>query len=88
LFWHSGEIYRAWEQIHHALREAIKPLPRQALVFLANRASDEIIRSQAAEVLDWRDNCRALPWSWGWSLSGNKERHRGSCDWVCAVSRA
>jgi hypothetical protein len=52
----SSRIYRAWEQIYHALLEAMKPLPRQTLAFFANRASDGIIRSQAPQVLDIRSH--------------------------------
>jgi hypothetical protein len=86
LFWHSGEIYRGWEQIHHALLEVMKTLPRGTLRFMADRASDGIIRNTAAYILDWRDHRHVLP-DWGWSLV-DKERHRRSCDWNCAVSRA
>ena len=73
--WQPSQIYSAWEQIYQALLEAIKPLSRQALVFLANRASDGIIRRQAALVLDWRENRHVLP-DFGWALGGSKERHR------------
>jgi hypothetical protein len=73
--WELGQIYRAWEQINRALSEAIKPLPRQTLLFLAARASDGIIRAHAAEVLDWRDNRHLLP-DWGWAVCDTHERLR------------
>ena len=85
--WGPNQIYHAWEQIHRALAEAMKPLPRQTLGFLASRASDGIIRAQAAQILDWRDNRHVLP-DWGWLVGANKERHRGSSDWNCDVCRA
>lgn len=85
--WEPSQIYGAWEQIHRALLDAIKPLPRQTLVFLATRASDGIIRAHAAQVLDWQDNRHVLP-DWGWTVADDKERHRGSCEQVCAVSGA
>jgi hypothetical protein len=34
--WEPGQIYWAWAQIHRALLEAMKPLPRQTLAFLAS----------------------------------------------------
>ena len=74
--WELGQIYQAWQQIHRALLEAMKPLPRQTLLFLANRASDGIIRVHAREVIDWQTNRHFLP-SWGWWLAAReKERHR------------
>jgi hypothetical protein len=85
--WQPGEIYKGWEAIHHALLDAMKLLPRQTLAFMANRASDAIIRDNAAHVLDWKENRHVLP-DWGWWLSGSKERHRRSGEWACAVSRA
>jgi hypothetical protein len=73
--WHLGRIYEAWEQIHRALLEAMKPLPRQTLVFLANRATERMVRVQAAELLDWQDNRDNLP-DWGWSVARSEERPR------------
>jgi hypothetical protein len=73
--WDSSQIYKAWEQIYRALLEAMKPLPRPTLAFFANNAADGIIRSQAAQVLDWRENRHGLP-DWGWALCRDKERHR------------
>ena len=73
--WGPGQIYRAWEQIHRALLEAMKPLPRQTLVFLANRASDRIVRLQAVELLDWRDNRHVLP-DFGWRVCRREEHLR------------
>lgn len=54
--WQPSDLYSAWEQIHHALVQAMKPLSRQTLRFLASRASGGVIRRLAAEVLDWREN--------------------------------
>jgi hypothetical protein len=85
--WQSGEIFKGWEAIRSALLEAMKTLPRQTLAFMANRGTDAIIRDNAAQVLDWKDNRHVLP-DWGWWLSNNKERHRCSGECVCAVSRA
>ena len=44
--WHPGEIYKAWEKIHHGLYEAMKQLPHETLQFLAFRATDSIIRQR------------------------------------------
>ena len=75
--WHLGKIFEAWDQIHRALYEAMSPLPPQTLAFLAERASDRIIRDKAAGVLDdlagededaaakadeWRRLFRREPW--------------------------
>ena len=73
--WELGQVYQAWEQIYRALLEAIKPMPRQTLLFLANRASDRIISFQAAQVLDWQDNRHVLP-DWGWFTHAREERLR------------
>jgi hypothetical protein len=73
--WHPGEIYEAWERIHHVLVEAMKELPRETLQFLAFRAADPIIRIRAAEVLDWLNNREALP-DWGWFALSREERLR------------
>jgi hypothetical protein len=54
--WHPGQIYEAWGEIHRALHEAMTPLPPEMLAFLAERASDRIIRDKAAEVLDRLDS--------------------------------
>jgi hypothetical protein len=54
--WHPGQIYEAWGEIHRALHEAMTPLPPHTLAFLAERASDRIIRDKAAEVLDRLDS--------------------------------
>jgi hypothetical protein len=75
--WQPGEIYEGWEAIHRALLEAMKLLPRQTLAFMASRASDKIIRSSAAYVLDWRDNRESLP-DWGWALGRQREGLRCS----------
>lgn len=50
--WHSGRIFEAWEQIHSALNEAMEALPLETLAFLAERASDRIIRDAAADALN------------------------------------
>jgi hypothetical protein len=73
--WHPGDIYRAWDDIHHALNETMKELPRESLQFLAFRAADPIIRHKAAEVLDWLNNREALP-DWGWFTQTREERLR------------
>jgi hypothetical protein len=73
--WHPGEIYRAWNKIHHHLYEAMKDLPHETLQFLAFRANDAIIRQTAGEVLDWLNNREALP-DWGWFVSAPAERLR------------
>jgi hypothetical protein len=73
--WGSNQIYQAWEQIHRALAEAMKPLPRQTLAFLIDRASDGIIRAHAAEVLDWQENRHCLP-DWGWRVCRIQESLR------------
>jgi hypothetical protein len=85
--WHPGHIYRAWEQINRALLEAMKPLPRQTLVFLATRSSEGIIRDKAAHVLAWLDNRDSLP-DWGWFIGYDKEGHRCSREWICGISGA
>jgi hypothetical protein len=74
--WHPGEIYQAWEKIHHALIETMKELPRETLQFLAFRASDPTIRETAGQVLDWLSNRDALP-DWGWFAQAGEERLRG-----------
>jgi hypothetical protein len=76
--WQPGEIFRGWEAIHRALLEAMKPLPRRTLAFMADRASDRIIRSNAAYLLDWLDNRESLP-DWGWAFIRTKESLR--CAW-------
>jgi len=69
--WHPGHIYKAWEEINHALLEVMKRFPRQTLEFLVNRASDGIVRAQAAHVLDWLENRHSLPdWGWAYGLDG------------------
>jgi hypothetical protein len=73
--WHPGEIYGAWEKIHHSLYQAMKDLPRESLEFLALRAADPIIRRKAAEVLDWLANRETLP-DWGWFAQAGGERLR------------
>ena len=73
--WHPGEIYRAWEKIHHALYEVMKELPHETLQFLAFRASEPIIRSAAAAVLDWINNRDKLP-DFGWFTQAGEERLR------------
>jgi hypothetical protein len=73
--WHPGEIYRAWEKIHHALYEVMKQLPHETLQFLAFRAADPIIRSAAAGTLDWLGNRETLP-DWGWFTHAREERLR------------
>lgn len=50
--WQPGMIFEAWDVIHRALEGAITPLPPQTLAFLAERASDQIIRNKAAQALD------------------------------------
>jgi hypothetical protein len=70
--WHPGKIYEAWKEFHRALLEAMKPLPRPTLAFLASRANDQIIRSNAADILDWLDNRMNLP-DWGWALGRQRE---------------
>jgi hypothetical protein len=75
--WHPGEIYGAWEKIHHALSEVMKQLSSETLQFLAFRAIDPIIRQRAAEVLDWRNNRGTLP-DWGWFTRLDVERLRGA----------
>jgi hypothetical protein len=73
-----GEIFEGWETVHRALLEAMKLLPRRTLAFMADRASDQIIRNSAIYVLDWQDNRERLP-DWGWTLGRSKESLR------CAV---
>ena len=73
--WEPGQINRAWEHIHRSLLEAMKTLPRQTLIFFADRAFDSIIRANAREVLDWQQNRRWLP-DWGWRVCRNEERLR------------
>jgi hypothetical protein len=73
--WHPGEIYKAWEKIHVALKEAMKELPPESLRFLAFRAADPIIRQTAAQVLDWLNNRERLP-DWGWFSRPSDERLR------------
>ena len=73
--WEPGEVFKGWEAIHRALLEAMKVLPRRTLAFMADRASDRIIRSNAAYLLDWRDNRESLP-DWGWALIRAKESLR------------
>lgn len=73
--WLSGEIFEGWEAIHRALLEAMKVLPRRTLAFMANRASDQIIRNSAIYVLDWLDNREVLP-DWGWFHRPSAERLR------------
>jgi hypothetical protein len=85
--WQPGDIYKGWQAIHRALLEAMKLLPRQTLAFMASRASDAIIRDNAAHVLDWRENRHLLP-DWGWSVGRNRGRHRCGSRWACAVSHA
>jgi hypothetical protein len=75
--WGPNQIYRAWEQIRRAVVEAMKPLPRQTLVFLARRASDGIVRATAAELIDWQDHRHLLP-DFGWSVAHNREHPRCS----------
>jgi hypothetical protein len=75
--WHPGEIYRAWEKIHHALHEAMKQLPPESLQFLSFRASDAIIRQSASHVLDWVEHRDTLP-SWLWFSSSDEEYLRCS----------
>jgi hypothetical protein len=70
--WHPGEIYKAWEKIHHALYEAMKQLPHETLQFLAFRAADPIIRNAAAGTLDWLNNRDALP-DFGWFVAPGAE---------------
>jgi hypothetical protein len=67
-----GEIFKGWEAIHRALLEAMKVLPRRTLSFMADRASDRIIRSNATYLLDWLDNRHRLP-DWGWAFIRVKE---------------
>jgi hypothetical protein len=73
--WHTGEMYKAWEKIHHALYEAMKQLPPESLHFLSFRASDAIIRQSASHVLDWLEHRDTLP-SWLWFSSPDEERLR------------
>jgi hypothetical protein len=73
--WHPGEIYRAWEKIHHARYEVMKQLPYETIQFMAFRASDPIIRNAAAGVLDWLGNRETLP-DWGWFIHSREERLR------------
>lgn len=73
--WHPGEIYKAWDKIHHALYEVMKQLPHETLQFLAFRASDPLIREKAAEVLDWLSNRDVLP-DFGWFVPTGPERLR------------
>jgi hypothetical protein len=73
--WHPGEIYKAWENIHHALYEVMKQLPYETLQFLAFRAADPIIRDAAAGTLDWLNN-RDVFWDWGWFTQARRERLR------------
>ena len=73
--WHPGEIYRAWERIHQALRQVMKQLPPETLQFLSSRAADPIIRNNAAVVLDWLTNRETLP-DWGWFAQVGAERLR------------
>jgi hypothetical protein len=73
--WHPGEIYKAWEKIHHALYEVMKQLPRESLQFLSFRASDGTIRQSASHVLDWLEHRESLP-SWGWFTPPDEERLR------------
>jgi hypothetical protein len=73
--WHPDEIFKAWNKIHHNLYEAMKDLPHETLQFLAFRASDQIIRSAAAGIRDWRDNRETLP-DWGWFTHAREERLR------------
>ena len=40
--WELGQIYQAWQQIHRAVVEAMKPATPHPL-FLANRSSDGIV---------------------------------------------
>ena len=82
--WGPGHIYRAWDEINRAVLAAIKPLPRPTLLFLANRASDRIVRAHAARVLDWQENRHNLPdWGWGVARSGECLRPRRA---VCGIS--
>ena len=75
--WEPGEIFEGWEAIHRALLDAMKLLPRQTLAFMADRASDRIIRSNAAYLLDWQDNRESLP-DWGWAFIRTKEGLRSA----------
>jgi hypothetical protein len=70
--WHPGEIYQAWDKIHHALYEVMRQLPHETLQFLAFRASDPIIRNAAADVLDWLGNREVLP-DFGWFVVASEE---------------
>ena len=73
--WHPGEIYKAWDKIHHALYEVMKQLPHESLQFMAFRAADPIIRNSAATVLDWLNNRDTLP-DFGWFAPAGPERLR------------
>jgi hypothetical protein len=73
--WHPGEIYKAWDKIHHALYEVMKQLPHETLQFMAFRAADPIIRNSAATVLDWLNNRDTLP-DFGWFAPVGPERLR------------
>ena len=70
--WQPGEIFKGWEAIHRALLDAMKVLPRRTLIFMADRASDRIIRSNARYLLDWLDNREGLP-DWGWAFIRSQE---------------
>jgi hypothetical protein len=70
--WQPGDIYIAWNKIHHALNTAMKDLPPESLQFLAFRATDSIIRQKAAEVLDWLNNRDSLP-DFGWFVTPGVE---------------